>query len=55
MQFRIYGNVLMTYKIKIATVFTMLEYNQYFTQVLEQNGNPMDIQSLVKQNTKLNI
>ena len=49
----IYGNESMTYKIKIATVFIMLEYEQYFTQVLEQNGNPIDFQTLVKQNANL--
>ncbi len=51
----IFGNNSMSLNIKLASVFILLEYDQYFKQILNKTGAPYTYEKLVQNTARMDI
>ena len=51
----IFGNNSMSLNIKLASVFILLEYQEYFKQILDKTGAPYTYEKLVQNTARLDI
>ena len=51
----IFGNNSMSLNIKLASVFILLEYDEYLKQILDKTGAPYTYEKLVQNTARLDI